>query len=210
MSVVTNWLHHVHIQHATSVSASLVSSLVTVACALLMVIIDYSNWTSTVSQAVSWSYSIIYPIILHGARSGMASVRLQPPTYSISRTPMNGHNGSEGSNSSGSHLDCLRREMRDKSLHCYIEWDMKWKTLIVRSTNITTDERKVFETVYTRQVWSIFQSTWERMWSLKEPSSTEGVKRTQNQLNNLSLPCITWLRIAHMVTSRMKWYWTES
>ena len=41
MSVVTNWLYHVLILHATFVSVSLVSSLVTVACALLMVIIDY-------------------------------------------------------------------------------------------------------------------------------------------------------------------------
>ena len=74
---------------------------------------------------------------------------------------------------------------------------------ILRSTNITTDERKVFETVLDKfdQFFKVRKNViFERAkFNRRCQGNTESV-------SNLSLACITWLRIVHvhMATSRMK------
>ena len=78
---------------------------------------------------------------------------------------------------------------------------------ILRSTNISEDERKVYDAVLEKldQFFKV-----QIMSSSKEPNSTDDIKETPNQQRNSSRAYAVWLSIACMVILKIRCYGTES
>ena len=149
--------------------------------------------TEQVQSRKLYREATVYPIILHGVRSGMASVRLQPPNSFDFKNPDEWPRWKRRFQqfrlASG-----LSTESNERQVSALLYSMGDEAEDILRSTNITTDERKVFKTVLDKfdQFFKVRKNViFERAkFNRRCQGNTESAEQFITSLYNLAEDCV--------------------